>query len=148
MCPSETSSIAPTHPPKPCQNHTSIQVQGLARMVLTQEEIDACRAAFMAMDQDRSGTIDVWQLRQVLESLGQRPTEEELFQMISEVDTAMSGAIDFYDLLRVVEAQQARAEGFDDEGDMVDAFVACGGRADKTGHVRRETLVKVGGICV
>lgn len=55
----------------------------------------------------------------------------------------MSGAIDFYDLLRVVEAQQARAEGFDDEGDMVDAFVACGGKGDKTGHVRRETLVKV-----
>lgn len=55
----------------------------------------------------------------------------------------MSGAIDFYDLLRIVEAQQVRAEGFDDEGDMVDAFVACGGRADKTGHVRRETLVKV-----
>lgn len=34
-------------------------------MVLTQEEIDACRTAFQAMDRDRSGTIDVWQLRQV-----------------------------------------------------------------------------------
>lgn len=54
----------------------------------------------------------------------------------------MNGAIAFYDLLRVVEVQQARAEGFDDEGDMVDAFVACGGGAE-TGHVRRETLVKV-----
>jgi Ca2+-binding EF-hand superfamily protein len=32
-----------------------------------------------------SGTIDVWELRQVLEAMGQRPTEEELFQMISEV---------------------------------------------------------------
>lgn len=63
----------------------------------------------------------------------------------TQVDTVMSGAIDFYDLLQVIEAQQARAERFDDEGDMVDAFVACGGRADKTGHVRRETLVKVGG---
>ena len=27
--------------------------------------------------------------------------------------------------------------------DMIDAFVACGGRPDKHGHVRRETLVKI-----
>ena len=45
-----------------------------------------CRDAFLAFDKDRSGTIDVWELRQVLEAMGQKPTEEELFQMISEVD--------------------------------------------------------------
>jgi len=26
---------------------------------------------------------------------------------------------------------------------MIDAFVACGGKADKTGHVKRDTLVKI-----
>jgi Ca2+-binding EF-hand superfamily protein len=36
-------------------------------MPLTQEEIDGCRDAFLAFDKDRSGTIDVWELRQVLE---------------------------------------------------------------------------------
>jgi hypothetical protein len=56
-------------------------------MVLAQDEIDACREAFLAFDKDRcvfmgpewfwcfpytpvecrSGTIDVWELRQVLE---------------------------------------------------------------------------------
>ena len=50
-------------------------------MVLTQEEIDACREAFLAFDKDRSGTIDVWELRQVLEAMGQAPTEDELFQV-------------------------------------------------------------------
>ena len=50
-------------------------------MVLKQEEIDACREAFLAFDKDRSGTIDVWELRQVLEELGQAPTEDELFQV-------------------------------------------------------------------
>lgn len=43
-------------------------------MVLTQEEIDGCRDAFLAFDKDRSGNIDVWELRQVgrraLEVLG------------------------------------------------------------------------------
>ena len=32
-------------------------------MVLTQEEIDGCREAFLAFDKDRSGTIDVWEVR-------------------------------------------------------------------------------------
>ena len=50
-------------------------------MVLTQEEIENCREAFLDFDQDKSGTIDAWELRQVLESMGQVPTEEELFQV-------------------------------------------------------------------
>jgi Ca2+-binding EF-hand superfamily protein len=93
-------------------------------MVLSQEEIDGCREAFLAFDKDRSGTIDVWELRQVLEAMGQKPTEEELFQMI-------------------IENQKERAENFDDESDMIDAFVACGGKQDKSGHVKRDTLVRI-----
>lgn len=112
-------------------------------MVLSQEEIDGCREAFLAFDKDRSGTIDVWELRQVLEAMGQKPTEEELFQMISEVDENMSGSIDFAEFLKVIENQKERAENFDDESDMIDAFVACGGHQDKSGCVKRETLVKI-----
>ena len=74
-----------------------------------------CRDAFLAFDKDRSGTIDVWELRQVLEAMGQKPTEEELFQMISEVDENMSGSIDFAEFLKVIENQKDRAENFDDE---------------------------------
>ena len=46
--------------------------------------------------------LDVWELRQVLEAMGQKPTEEELFQMISEVDENMSGSIDFAEFLKVL----------------------------------------------
>jgi calmodulin len=112
-------------------------------MVLSQEEIDGCRDAFLAFDKDRSGTIDVGELRQVLEAMGQHPTEEELFQMISEVDENSSGCIDFAEFLKVIENQKERAENCDDESDMIDAFVACGGQQDKSGNVRRETLVKI-----
>lgn len=76
-------------------------------MVLSQEEIDGCRDAFLAFDKDRSGTIDVWELRQVLEAMGQKPTEEELFQMISEVDENMSGSIDFAEFLKVSTGESA-----------------------------------------
>jgi calmodulin len=50
-------------------------------VILSQEDIDGCREAFLAFDKDRSGTIDVWELRQVLEAMGQAPTEDELFQV-------------------------------------------------------------------
>lgn len=69
---------------------------------------------------------------------------------------------DFGEFLKVIEKQKERAETYDDESDMgmsymlvkkvivfkqhwiaVDAFVACGGNADKSGHVKRETLVKI-----
>eukprot|EP00624_Nannochloropsis_granulata_P003096 evm.model.NODE_2576_length_6747_cov_72.283234.1 len=63
--------------------------------------------------------------------------------MIAEVDEGMSGMLDFGELLRVIEVQKMKALAFDDESDMVDAFVACGGRADKRGHVKRETLVRI-----
>jgi calmodulin len=94
-------------------------------------------------DKDRSHTIDVWELRQVLEAMGQKPTEEELFQMISEVDEDMSGSIDFAEFLKVIENQKERAENFDNESDMIDAFVACGGNPDKSGCVVSSTLVKI-----
>lgn len=63
--------------------------------------------------------------------------------MISEVDDNMSGSIDFGEFLKVVEKQKERAENFDDEDDMVDAFVACGGNEDKSGCVEKDTLVRI-----
>lgn len=112
-------------------------------MVLSQEEIDGCREAFLAFDKDRSGTIDIYELRDVLEAMGQKPTEEELFNLLSEVDEDGTGEIDFAEFLQVIEHQKERAKEADDEGDMIDAYVACGGEADKSGNVRRETLIKI-----
>lgn len=112
-------------------------------MVLSQEDVDGCRQAFLSFDKDKSGTIDVWELRQVLEAMGQRPTEDELFQMINEVDDNMSGSIDFGEFLKVVESQKNRAATLGDENDMIDAFAACGGQPDKTGHVKKETMIRI-----
>lgn len=63
--------------------------------------------------------------------------------MMTQVDENMSGSIDFAEFLKVIENQKERAENFDDESDMVDAFVACGGNNDKSGHVKRETLIRI-----
>lgn len=112
-------------------------------MELSQDEIDACRDSFVHFDRDGSGTIDKYELAKVLEAMGQNPTEEELFQMISEVDIDHSGEIDFVEFLQVIAKQKKRAAEYDDESDFVDAFVACGGKPDKSGHVERSVLVQL-----
>lgn len=53
--------------------------------ILTAEEIELCRDAFLRFDEDHSGTIDTWELRNVLEVMGQKPTDQEILHMISEV---------------------------------------------------------------
>jgi calmodulin len=63
--------------------------------------------------------------------------------MISEVDENMSGSIDFGEFLKVVEHQKERNDNVDDEEEMVDAFVACGGNEDRSGVVQKDTLVKI-----
>ena len=53
---------------------------------LTKEEEAKCWEAFSAFDKDSSGYIDANELRIVLEMMGQKTTEEEIFRMINNVD--------------------------------------------------------------
>ena len=46
-------------------------------------------------------------------------------------------------LLQVIETQKERAAQFDDESDLIDAYVACGGNADKSGCVSADMLIKI-----
>lgn len=73
--------------------------------------------------------------------------------------------VDFAEFLQVIDNQKDRAAMYEDDSDMsqcsllncaihfdglndfrggsVDAFVACGGKPDRSGFVRKETLVKI-----
>lgn len=53
------------------------------------------------MSRTGSGTIDATELRATLEALGQKPTDEELFLMIAQVDEDNSGEIEFPEFLKV-----------------------------------------------
>lgn len=72
--------------------------------------------------------------------MGQNPTEEEIFQMISQVDDDNSGEIEFAEFMKVIEIQKASAAKVSDETDTIEAFVALGGNADKTGEISTEQL--------
>lgn len=51
-------------------------------------------AAFKVFDKDNSGSVSPSELRQVLLSLGQRATDEEIEEMIRHADLDGNGSID------------------------------------------------------
>mmetsp|Transcript_16093 Transcript_16093/g.20829 ORF Transcript_16093/g.20829 Transcript_16093/m.20829 type:complete len:125 (+) Transcript_16093:42-416(+) len=112
-------------------------------MVLGQAEVEACREAFNAFDTNESGEIDAWELRDILKGLGRNPTDEELFELISIVDTNMSGTIDFAEFLQVIDYQKSNADKDDGSKEIVHAFTACGGNPDKSGFVKCDRVIHV-----
>ena len=60
---------------------------------LTAEEERKCDEAFSAFDKDNSGFIDAQELRIVLEMMGQKTTDEEIYRMIAEASPDNSGEI-------------------------------------------------------
>lgn len=58
--------------------------------------------AFRIFDRDADGEITLTELRQVMLSLGQSPTDEELTAMISVVDHDGDGAVDFAEFVEMV----------------------------------------------
>ena len=69
---------------------------------LTKEEQNKCWEAFSAFDKDNSGFIDANELRIVLEMMGQKTTEEEIFRMIAEADSENTGQINFEQFKKVI----------------------------------------------
>ena len=107
---------------------------------LSNEEIEQCRVAFNKFDKDGSGSIADWELKQMLQSMGQDPSDDEIFEMIAQVDDDGSNEIDFGEFCKVIQIQKAASAGQSDETDTIDAFIALGGNADKSGQVSADKL--------
>ena len=73
---------------------------------LTKEEDAKCYEAFSAFDKDSSGKIDANELRIVLEMMGQKTTEEEIFRMIAEADAESTGEISYSQFRHVIAEQK------------------------------------------
>jgi hypothetical protein len=47
------------------------------------------------------------------------------------------------EFLQIIERQKEKASQHSDDSDFIDAFVACGGNGDGSGHVTKDTLVRI-----
>ncbi|CDW78390.1 ef hand family protein [Stylonychia lemnae] len=109
---------------------------------LTKEEEAKCWEAFSAFDKDSSGYIDANELRIVLEMMGQKTTEEEIFRMIAEADAENTGRITYAQFKRVI-AEQKKNQSLTNEEDTLDAFVAMGGQPNGEGYIDAEKLIRI-----
>lgn len=72
---------------------------------LTEEQILEFKEAFKLFDKDNGGSIDVDELKDALESLGQVVTEESVQELVDEVDEDGSGEIEFDEFLVLMSRQ-------------------------------------------
>ncbi|KAI5680213.1 hypothetical protein M9H77_01440 [Catharanthus roseus] len=73
-----------------------------AAEALTEEQVAEFREAFCLIDKDSDGVITMEELAAVIHSLNERPTKEEVQEMINEVDGDGSGTIHFEDFLNIM----------------------------------------------
>ncbi|XP_053609009.1 calmodulin-A-like isoform X4 [Plodia interpunctella] len=81
---------------------------------LTEEQVAEFKEAFMLFDKDEDGTITMAELGVVMRSLGQRPSETELRDMVKEVDQDGNGTIEFNEFLQMMSKKMRGADGEDE----------------------------------
>ncbi|KAJ8558039.1 hypothetical protein K7X08_004805 [Anisodus acutangulus] len=87
--------------------------------VLNNDQIVELQEAFSLFDRDGDGCITVEELATVIRSLDQNPTEEELQDMITEVDSDGNGTIEFTEFLNLMAKKM---KDTDAEEELKEAF--------------------------
>jgi calmodulin len=77
------------------------------------------RDAFEMFDKDKDGYITAKELANVMRSLNQDPSEQELHDMISEVDVDGNGKIEFEEFVTLMNR---RSKETDTEEEVINAF--------------------------
>ena len=74
---------------------------------LTEAQLDEFREAFASFDKDGGGSIDAQELKMLMASVGQMPTDEEVSEMIRIADADGSGEVDFYEFVALMAHKMA-----------------------------------------
>ncbi|XP_063536657.1 calmodulin-A-like isoform X2 [Cydia strobilella] len=96
------------------QQYELIVTINLSEYGLSEEQVAEFKEAFMLFDKDEDGTITMAELGVVMRSLGQRPSETELRDMVKEVDQDGNGTIEFNEFLQMMSKKMRGADGEDE----------------------------------
>ncbi|CAG2172353.1 unnamed protein product, partial [Oppiella nova] len=86
---------------------------------LSEEQVAEFKEAFMLFDKDLDGRITATELGIVMRSLGQRPTDIELKNMVTMVDQDGNGTIEFNEFLNLMSKKMKET---DKEEELREAF--------------------------
>merc|ERR1712238_486424 len=112
---------------------------GMTKHGLSDDEVADLKEAFSMFDIDGDGTITIVELKEVMKSLGQNPTEKELKQMIKSVDDNGDNEIDFEEFLILMSSKKPSSD--DPDKELRDAFAVFDD--DNSGSISRAELKKL-----
>ena len=76
----------------------------MSRQILNSDVVYDCEKAFDIWDSDHDGRITVEQVRSVFQRLPERPSEDEIEELIDIADADRDGMIDFNDLMNMMDS--------------------------------------------
>lgn len=82
-------------------------IDEIAALGLSEDQIADYKRAFDLFDPDRDGTITTLELGTVMRVIGQNPTEAELQDMVNEVDEDGNGTIEFNEFVKMMSSKSA-----------------------------------------
>lgn len=115
---------------------------------MTEEEVtkqvtEKVFEAFKEFDQDGNGShVKTDQIRDVLEYIDIKITEQELYKFLSELDPEQTGLIEANAFRNVMIQKEVQRLCGSDETEMLQAFVAMGGQPDGEGCVDASQLIR------
>uniref|UniRef100_A0A0A9Z696 Calmodulin n=1 Tax=Lygus hesperus TaxID=30085 RepID=A0A0A9Z696_LYGHE len=112
--PPQPTAVKKDNKKKRHQQHDLVVTIDLSEYGLSEDQVAEFKEAFMLFDKDEDGAITIAELGVVMRSLGQRPTETELRDMVNGVDQDGNGSIEFNEFLQMMSKKMKGAEGEDE----------------------------------
>ena len=88
-------------------------------MHLSPEDEEQVQQAWALFDEDGSGTIEHAELKDVMKSIGLKPTNEQIQDIIAAIDKDNDGTIDYGEFLKLMS--EKLSEGISDS-ELLEAF--------------------------
>ena len=98
---------------------------------LTEDEVNEIKEAFDLFDSDKSGEIDVDELKQALKNLGIDAKNQTLANMMADLDKDGSGKIDFDEFINMMTAKMSDRDTREDLQKVFRLFIGDDDKADK-----------------
>lgn len=110
---------------------------------LTDDKIKEFKEAFEMFDRDKDGLINQQELGNILRSLGHEPSDQDLSDMISEVDSNEDKRVDFAEFMQIMLKRMKQS---DIEEELIEAFRIFDkeGKGEISSHEFRHIMLTLG----
>ena len=106
----------------------------------TPEEVAEFREIFNLVDLDGGGSIDLDELKDLMDLLGMNATKDEMEAMVNEIDSEGKGEISFHDFVNVMSKKVTPDYSSDQ---VISAFRKFANKKTPSGYITKEDLVHV-----